>query len=196
MADEIFSDAAHAALDRALRAEPGRVLSVLVRSLGDIDLAEEALQDAAAAALDRWPVDGVPANPGGWLVTVGRRRAIDRVRREALGRRKEAESVAARVAAEPPGGEPLGDERLALMFACCHPVLPAAGRVALTLRTLGGLGTAEIARAFLVGEPAMKQRITRAKQRLRQAAVPLDVPPPGERDERLPGVLAVLYLIF
>jgi RNA polymerase sigma-70 factor, ECF subfamily len=205
MADDIFpgppADAAGEALDRALRAEPGRVLSVLVRSLGDIDLAEEALQDAAAAALARWPVEGVPDNPGGWLVTVGRRPAIDRVRRQAVGRRKEAESAAALADAEPvearsAGDEPLGDERLALMFACCHPALPAPGRVALTLRTLGGLGTAEIARAFLVGEPAMKQRITRAKQRLRQAAVPLDVPPPGERAERLPGVLAVLYLIF
>jgi RNA polymerase sigma-70 factor, ECF subfamily len=178
MADDIFpgppADAAGEALDRTLRAEPGRVLSVLVRSLGDIDLAEEALQDAAAAALARWPVEGVPDNPGGWLVTVGRRRAIDRVRRQAVGRRKEAESAAALADAEPvearsAGDEPLGDERLGLMFACCHPALPAPGRVALTLRTLGGLGTAEIARAFLVGEPAMKQRLTRAKQRLPRA---------------------------
>ena len=213
MSDDIFlagrAGAAHEALDRALRDEPGRVLSVLARSLGDLDLAEEALQDAAAAALDRWPVDGVPANPGGWLVTVGRRRAIDRLRRTAVGRRKEATSAAALSRAgggphepgpgqpgEPPEDEPLGDERLALMFACCHPALALPSRVALTLRTLGGLSTAEIARAFVVAEPAMKQRITRAKQKIRTAAIPLQVPPPDQLDERLPGVLAVLYLGF
>jgi RNA polymerase sigma-70 factor (ECF subfamily) len=198
------ADAARAALDRALRDEPGRVLSVLVRALGDIDLAEDALQDAAAAALDRWPVDGVPDNPGGWLVTVGRRRAIDRVRRTTVGRRKEAESAAAAVAEAdagderdvPSAGEPLGDERLALMFACCHPVLTLASRVALTLRTLGGLSTGEIARAFVVDEPAMRQRITRAKGTLKGSGVSLSVPSPADRDQRLPGVLAVLYLVF
>jgi RNA polymerase sigma-70 factor, ECF subfamily len=194
------ADAAHAALDRALRDEPGRVLSVLVRALGDIDLAEDALQDAAAAALDRWPVDGVPVNPGGWLVTVGRRRAIDRLRRTTVGRRKEAESaVEAAVDAAAAGADaagPLGDERLALMFACCHPVLTLASRVALTLRTLGGLTTAEIARAFVVDEPAMRQRITRAKATLRGSGVSLSIPPPADRDQRLPGVLAVLYLVF
>jgi RNA polymerase sigma-70 factor (ECF subfamily) len=190
-----------------LRDEPGRVLSVLVRSLGDIDLAEEALQDAAAAALDRWPVDGVPDNPGGWLVTVGRRRAIDRVRRTAVGRRKEAAAALALAGGGPhgneqgddgvpPEGEPLGDERLALIFACCHPALALASRVALTLRTVSGLTTAEIARAFVVAEPAMKQRITRAKQKIRTAAIPLRVPPPELLGERLPGVLAVLYLVF
>jgi RNA polymerase sigma-70 factor (ECF subfamily) len=192
------ADAARAALDRALRDEPGRVLSVLVRALGDIDRAEDALQDAAAAALARWPVDGVPANPGGWLVTVGRRRAIDRIRRATVGRRKEAESAAAAAAddAGEPADEPLGDERLALMFACCHPVLTLASRVALTLRTLGGLATAEIARAFVVDEPAMRQRITRAKATLRGSGVSLSVPAPAERDRRLLGVLAVLYLVF
>jgi RNA polymerase sigma-70 factor (ECF subfamily) len=144
MTDDIFPGDVHDALEQALGAKRGRVLSVLVRSLGDIDLAEEALQDAAAVALDRWPVDGVPANPGGWLVTVARRRAIDRVRRTSVGRRKETESLAAEPGGDGwPGGagevgEPLGDERLALMFACCHPALPPAGRVALTLRTLGG----------------------------------------------------------
>jgi RNA polymerase sigma-70 factor, ECF subfamily len=211
MADDIFLAGrvagAHEALDRALRDEPGRVLSVLVRSLGDIDLAEEALQDAAAAALDRWPVDGVPDNPGGWLVTVGRRRAIDRVRRTAVGRRKEAAAALALAGGGPhgreqgdegvsPEDEPLGDERLALIFACCHPALAPASRVALTLRTVGGLTTAEIARAFVVAEPAMKQRITRAKQKIRTAAIPLRVPPPELLGERLPGVLAVLYLVF
>jgi RNA polymerase sigma-70 factor (ECF subfamily) len=193
------ADAVRAALDRALRDEPGRLLSVLVRALGDIDLAEEALQDAAAAALARWPVDGVPANPGGWLVTAGRRRAIDRFRRAALGRRKEAESAADAEAGEPDpaaAAEPLGDERLALMFACCHPVLTLPSRVALTLRTLGGLTTAEIARAFVVDEPTMRQRITRAKATLRGSGVSLSIPTPDERHRRLPGVLAVLYLVF
>ena len=188
------------ALAAALEAEPGRVLSVLIRALGDFDLAEDALQDAVEAALERWPVDGVPANPGGWLVTVARHRAIDRQRRSSLWERKGEELRQLRELEEPddsgPPDAPLGDERLRLVFTCCHPALPLDVRVALTLRTVGGLTTAEVARAFLVSEATMKQRLVRAKHRLRDASVPYSVPSDGLLAERLGGVLAVLYLVF
>ena len=191
----------HEALARALQDEPGRILSVLVRAIGDIDLAEDALQDAVTTALERWPVDGVPSNPSGWLVTSARRKAIDRLRRIAVERRKHTEIAAlARLEqqsdrlADEHGA--LGDERLTLMFACCHPALPMEHRVALTLRSVGGLNTAEIARAFLVTESTMKQRVSRAKRTIRDAHVPLSLPSDDLLEERLPGVLAVLYLIF
>jgi RNA polymerase sigma-70 factor (ECF subfamily) len=191
----------HEALARALEDEPGRVLSVLVRAIGDIDLAEDALQDAVTTALERWPVDGVPSNPSGWLVTAARRKAIDRLRRIAVERRKHTEIAALAVlerARDPVADEhgALGDERLTLMFACCHPALPIDHRVALTLRSVGGLNTAEIARAFLVTESTMKQRVSRAKRTIRGAHVPLSLPSDGLLEERLPSVLAVLYLIF
>lgn len=191
---------ARAALDDALQREPGRVLSVLVRALGDLDRAEDALQDAAALALERWPTDGVPRNPAGWLVTAARHRAIDRLRRSTSWQRKEDElrilgqlEVAARREED---DSTLGDERLRLIFVCCHPVLPLDARVALTLRTVGGLDTGEVARAFLTTEEAMKKRISRAKLRIRSAAVPYSVPSDELLAERLGGVLAVLYLIF
>lgn len=190
-------------LERALREEPGRILSVLVHAIGDIDLAEDALQDAVTTALERWSLDGVPSNPAGWLVTTARRRAIDRLRRIDVERRKRGEIAAlTRLELDPDhladhGQQgPLGDERLTLMFACCHPALPIASRVALTLRSVGGLTTAEIARALLATETAMKQRVSRAKRTIREVHVPLTVPPDDLLDERLPGVLAVLYLIF
>ena len=170
-------------------------------AIGDIDLAEDALQDAVTTALERWPVDGVPSNPSGWLVTSARRKAIDRLRRIAVERRKHTEIAAlARLErqtdrlADEHGA--LGDERLTLMFACCHPALPMEHRVALTLRSVGGLNTAEIARAFLVTESTMKQRVSRAKRTIRDAHVPLSLPSDDLLEERLPGVLAVLYLIF
>ena len=202
MGDEIRRDAeAREALSRALRDEPGRVLSVLAHAIGDIDLAEDALHDAGVAALERWPLDGVPSNPAGWLVTTARRKAIDRLRRAAVERRKHA-AVAAlahlehdpHLAAAEEGT--LGDERLSMIFACCHPALPVESRVALTLRTVGGLSTAEIARAFLATEAAVKQRVTRAKRTIREAPIPLSLPSDDLLEERLPGVLAVLYLIF
>ena len=192
---------ASAALDRALRAEPGRVLSVIVRAFGDLDLAEEALQDASAVALERWTLEGIPSSPAGWLVTTARRRGIDRLRRVAVETRVRAELTAlTRLELDvdhlADSDRPLGDERLALIFACCHPILPMEGRVALTLRCIGGLTTAEVARAFLVTEPTMKQRLSRAKRLLRDARVSL-APPSGETlAARLPDVLAVLYLIY
>lgn len=192
---------ARVALGRALGDEPGRVLSVLVRAFGDVDLAEEALQDAAAIALQRWPSAGIPSNPAGWLVTTARRRGIDRLRRVAIEERKWTELTAlTRLELDvdhlSDTDRPLGDERLALIFACCHPVLPMDGRVALTLRCVSGLTTAEIARAFLVAESTMKQRISRTKRSLRDAGVSLALPRGEQLVARVPDVLAVLYLVF
>jgi RNA polymerase sigma-70 factor (ECF subfamily) len=199
---EIARDSgAHEALATALQHEPGRILSVLARTTGDIDLAEDALQDAAVEALVQWPGCDVPSNPAGWLVTTARRRAIDRLRRIGVEQRKYGEITAlARLEREadrtPEPAGAIGDERLALMFACCHPALPTEQRVALTLRSVGGLTTAEIARAFLVSEATMKQRLSRAKRAIRDAQVLLRAPSPDELQDRQPAVHAVLYLIF
>jgi RNA polymerase sigma-70 factor, ECF subfamily len=175
------------------REEWGQVVATLIRLTGDWELAEECAQEAFAAALERWPRDGVPQKPGAWLTTTARNRAIDWLRREAVGAAKLRE-VAAMKELEPEYD--VSDDRLRLMFTCCHPALAMEARVALTLRTLAGLSTAEIARAFLVPEATMSKRLTRAKQEIQYAGIPYRVPPAHLLPERTPAVLAVLYLLF
>jgi RNA polymerase sigma-70 factor, ECF subfamily len=201
----VVSTDVKAVVDAVFREEWGRVVATLIRTTGDWDLAEECAQDAFAMALQRWPADGIPRRPGAWLTTAARNRAIDVLRRRAVGAAKLRE-----VAAMTPDNESGGacaftpetdhsgvpDDRLRLMFTCCHPALSLEARVALTLRTLAGLTTAEIARAFLAGEATMAKRLVRAKQKIQTAGIPYRVPPSHLLPERLPGVLGVLYLLF
>jgi RNA polymerase sigma-70 factor, ECF subfamily len=199
-----------AAIAKAFRDEGPAILATLIRQVGDFSLAEDALQDAFAAAVATWPRDGVPASPGAWITTTARRKAIDRLRRErGLADRIERLAILAARDTSATGSDPktevdgdvteedaIGDDRLRLIFTCCHPALALEARVALTVKSLGGLTTAEVARAFLVSEPTMYQRLTRAKRKIAAARIPYRVPPPKLLGERRDGVLAVIYLVF
>src|SRR3954447_2333729 len=183
-------------IERIFREEHGRVVASLARRFGDLDIAEEAAGEALLVALEKWPADGVPPNPGGWLTTTAGNRAIDRLRRES---HRDAKHQAALMITDDTPHEPTGvveDDRLRLIFTCCHPALAPEAQVALTLRLLGGLTVAEIAQAFLVPETTMAQRITRAKKKISAANIPYRVPSPDDLAARVDGVLAVLYLVF
>jgi RNA polymerase sigma factor (sigma-70 family) len=191
-------------LDTVWRMESAKITAVLARMVGDIALAEDLAQDALVIALERWPESGIPDKPAAWLMATARRRAIDRIRRdinlkrktEQLGQEIELEQATAEAELEPDAGQLIEDDLLRLIFTACHPILSREARVALTLRLLGGLTTAEIARAFLVPEATLAQRIVRAKRSLAEARVPFEIPDESERTARLEAVLEVIYLIF
>ncbi len=190
------------AVDEVFRREAGRVLATLIRLLGDFDLAEEARQDAFAAALEQWPVQGIPVNPRAWLIRIGRNKGIDQIRRNIVFRSKvlDRETATAEVQAsaieEDSEDSSFGDDRLRLIFTCCHPALNGEAQIALTLREVCGLTTPAVARAFLVSEETMAQRLVRAKRKIRDAGIPYETPDPSMLDQRIEGVLAVVYSVF
>jgi RNA polymerase sigma-70 factor (ECF subfamily) len=189
-------------IEEIFRREAGRVLATLIRLLGDFDLAEEARQEAFAAAIEQWPTHGMPANPRAWLIKTGRNKAVDRIRRDILFRTKIADREFASAAADVVGvlddadDTVFGDDRLRLIFTCCHPALNGEAQIALTLREVCGLSTQAVARAFLVSEETMAQRLVRAKKKIRDAAIPYETPDPSVLDQRIEGVLAVVYGVF
>jgi len=190
-----------AAIEEVFRREAGQVLATLIRLLGDFDLAEEAQQEAFATAVEQWPLHGTPANPRGWLISTGRNKAIDRIRRDILFRTKISGELGALelntdAAVDAADEEVFGDDRLRLIFTCCHPALNAEAQIALTLREVCGLSTQAVARAFLVGEDTMAQRLVRAKKKIRDAGIPYETPEPSVLEQRIEGVLAVVYGVF
>ncbi len=193
-----MSEKTHAVIENTFRQEYGRVLAALISQLRDFELAEDVLQDALMIALERWELEGIPHNPGAWLTTIAKRRAIDRLRRDSNFARKQPLLVEIETSEEPEYDDmkPIADDRLKLMFTCCHPSLALEAQVALTLRTLGGLSVIEIARAFLVSEPTMAQRLARARGKIKVAGIPYSIPPAHLLVERLDALLAVIYLVF